>query len=116
MISPSLSRSPGLSITKRSAPALTHLFRASYRFRVSVMATKTQPSPSGIEWFDLHDMPAQKAHTNSTNITLTFCINVLHRLIVNGCVLSPMFENKRRYNTIQPKNHQKLITSDNNDN
>src|SRR6218665_3116315 len=48
--------------------------------------------------------------------TLTFCINVLHRLIVNGCILSPMFENKRRYNTIQPKNHQKLITSDNNDN
>ena len=33
--------------------------------------------------------------------TLTFCINVLHRLILNGCVLSPMFENKRRYNTIQ---------------
>jgi len=33
--------------------------------------------------------------------TLTFCINVSHRLIVNGCVLSPMFENKRRYNIIQ---------------
>src|SRR6218665_2258680 len=32
--------------------------------------------------------------------TLTFCINVSYRLIVNGCVLSPMFENKRRYNTI----------------
>ena len=27
-------------------------------------------------------------------------MNVLHRLIVNGCVLSPMYENKRRYNTI----------------
>src|SRR6218665_4129742 len=45
------------------------------------------------------------AHTNNLLLflyyvsTLTFCINVLHRFIVNGCVLSPMFENKRRYNT-----------------
>src|SRR6218665_2089526 len=47
------------------------------------------------------------AHTNNLLSflcdvsTLTFCINVLHRLIVNGCVLSPMFVNRRRYNTIQ---------------
>src|SRR6218665_1154536 len=44
------------------------------------------------------------AHTNNyfyflhSVSTLTFCINVLPRLIVNGCVLSPRFENKRRYN------------------
>src|SRR6218665_2619816 len=49
------------------------------------------------------------AHTNNLLLflcyvsTLTLGINVLHRLIVNGCVLSPMFENKRRYNTIQYK-------------
>src|SRR6218665_899854 len=33
--------------------------------------------------------------------TLTFCINVSYRLILNGCVLSSIFENKQRYNTIQ---------------
>src|SRR6218665_3608659 len=39
-------------------------------------------------------------------LLLTFCINVLHRLIVNECILSPMFENKRRYNTIQYSFHK----------
>src|SRR6218665_2239450 len=49
------------------------------------------------------------AHTNNyfyfymMFLLLTFCINVLHRLIVNGCVLSHMFDNKQRYNTIQNK-------------
>ena len=33
--------------------------------------------------------------------TLTFCINVSYRPMVNGCILSPMFENKWKYNTIQ---------------
>src|SRR6218665_1418891 len=56
-------------------------------------------------YFSLHI--CFSAHTNNyfyfymMFLLLTFCINVLHRLIVNGCILSPMFENKRRYNTIQ---------------
>jgi len=57
------------------------------------------------------------AHTNNyfyfymMFLLLTFCINVLHRLIVNGCVLSPMFKNKRRYNTIQYNNaRSRLLT------
>jgi len=39
--------------------------------------------------------------------TLTCFINVLYRLIVNGCVLSPMFENKEdtiQYNTTVMRN------------